>query len=54
MEAGLRSDRACGNRECRCIATLAGPDQIEMGRRVLETALRDPGLAADPKTEPSL
>jgi hypothetical protein len=38
----------------RCIATLNGPDQIEMGRRVLETALRNPGHAADPKTEPSL
>lgn len=36
------------------IATLAAPDQIEMGRLVLEAALRDPGLAADPQTEPSL
>jgi len=36
------------------IATFAAPDQIEMGRLVLEAALRDPGLAADPKTEPSL
>jgi hypothetical protein len=36
------------------IAKFTAPDQIEMGMRVLEDALRDPGLAADPKTEPSL
>ncbi|WP_233862952.1 hypothetical protein [Paraburkholderia adhaesiva] len=36
------------------ITTLAASDQIEMGRRVLETAREDAGLAADPKTEPSL
>lgn len=35
------------------IATLAAPDQIEMGKQLLEAALKDPGLAADPKTEPS-
>ncbi|SOE86964.1 hypothetical protein SAMN05446935_7499 [Burkholderia sp. YR290] len=36
------------------IDTLAASDQIEMGRRELEDARRDAGLAADPKTEPSL
>lgn len=36
------------------IATLVASDQIETGRRVLEAALNDPGLTADPKTEPSL
>ncbi|CAE6886718.1 hypothetical protein R75471_02125 [Paraburkholderia domus] len=36
------------------IVTLAASDQIEMGRRVLEDARRDAGLAVDPKTEPSL
>ncbi|KNY06732.1 hypothetical protein AKG08_24185 [Achromobacter piechaudii] len=35
------------------IATLIASDQIEMGRWVLEAALKDPGLKADPKTEPS-
>jgi hypothetical protein len=36
------------------IATSAPSDQIKMGRRVLKAAFRNPGLAADPKTEPSL
>lgn len=36
------------------IATLASLDKIEMGRWVLEVARKDDGLAADPKTEPSL
>jgi hypothetical protein len=36
------------------IATLASPDKIEVGRQVLEAACKDAGLAADPKTEPSL
>jgi hypothetical protein len=36
------------------IVTLAASDQIEMGRRVLEDARRDAGLAVHPKTEPSL
>lgn len=35
------------------IAALAAPDQIEMGRNVLEIARRDKDLAAHPKTEPS-
>ena len=36
------------------IATCDGPDQIVMGRRVMEAARGDPGLAADPKTESCL
>jgi hypothetical protein len=36
------------------IATLAGSEQIAMGRQVLEDARHDADLAADPKTEPSL
>lgn len=36
------------------IATLASSDQVEMGQQVLEAARKDAGLAADPKTEPSL
>ena len=36
------------------IATFAAPDQILIGMRVLEDALRDPGLVAHPQTEPSL
>jgi hypothetical protein len=36
------------------IATLAESDQTEIGRRVLDTARTDAGLAADPRTEPSL
>ncbi|MBH9667937.1 hypothetical protein JAO10_15395 [Burkholderia contaminans] len=36
------------------IATLASSDKVELGRQVLEAARKDAGLAADPKTEPSL
>ncbi|TAM48877.1 MAG: hypothetical protein EPN57_27075 [Paraburkholderia sp.] len=36
------------------IAILAAPDQIKMGKQVLEAALKDSGLATDAKTEPSL
>jgi hypothetical protein len=36
------------------IATLASSDKLKMGRQVLEAARKDAGLAADPKTEPSL
>ena len=36
------------------IATLASSDQVNMGQQVLEAARKDAGLAADPKTEPSL
>lgn len=36
------------------IATLASSGKIEMGRQVLEAARKDAGLAADPKTEPSI
>ena len=36
------------------ITTRAASDQMEMGRKVLETARRDKDLATHPKTEPSL
>ncbi|WGS53755.1 hypothetical protein LFL96_22175 [Paraburkholderia sp. D15] len=36
------------------IVTLSSSDKMEMGRQVLEASRRDAGLAADPRTEPSL
>jgi hypothetical protein len=36
------------------ISATSASGQIELGKRVLEAARKDPKLAADPKTEPSL
>jgi hypothetical protein len=36
------------------IATPAASDQMALGRQILAAARQDAGLAADPKTEPSL